>query len=87
MRDGKPIFKADVVGDTPEMIYLEGIHVHPDARNQGYGKRCLLQLCANFARQNRSVCLTINQRRADAVAFYAKAGFYYHSEYETIYLR
>src|SRR5918999_677991 len=22
MRDGKPIFKADIVGDTPEMIYL-----------------------------------------------------------------
>ena len=87
MRDGKPIFKADIVGNTPEMIYLEGIHVHPDDRNKGYGKRCLLQLCANFARQNRSVCLTINQRKADAVAFYVKAGFDYHSEYETIYLR
>jgi predicted GNAT family acetyltransferase len=87
MRNGKPIFKADIVGDTPEMIYLEGIHVHPHDRNKGYGKRCLLQLCSNFARQNRSVCLTINQRKADAVAFYVKAGFDYHSEYETIYLR
>lgn len=87
MRDGKPIFKADVVGDTPEMAYLEGIHVHQDLRHQGYGKRCLLQLCTNFARQNRSVCLTVNQRRANAVAFYARAGFEYHSEYQTIYLR
>jgi predicted GNAT family acetyltransferase len=87
MRDGKPIFKADVVGDTPEMIYLEGIHVHPDDRNKGYGKRCMLQLCANFARQNRSVCLTINQRKADKAAFYVRSGFDYHSEYQTIYLR
>lgn len=86
MRDGKAIFKADIVGDTPEMIYLEGIHVHPDERKKGYGRRCLLQLSSILARPNRSVCLTINQRRANAVAFYTSAGFYYHSEYETIYL-
>ena len=86
MRDGKPIFKADIIGDTPEMIYLEGIHVHPDERKKGYGKRCLLQLSSTLARPGRSVCLTINERRANAVAFYVRAGFDYHSEYETIYL-
>jgi predicted GNAT family acetyltransferase len=87
MRDGKAIFKADIVGDTPEMIYLEGIHVHADERKRGYGKRCLLQLSSILARPGRSVCLTINERRSNAVAFYARAGFDYHSEYETIYLR
>jgi predicted GNAT family acetyltransferase len=87
MRDGRAIFKADMVGDTPEMIYLEGIHVHPDERNKGYGKRCLLQLSSILARPGRSVCLTISERRANAVAFYVSAGFDYHSEYETIYLR
>jgi len=50
MRDGKAIFKADIVGSTPEMIYLEGIHVHPDERKKGYGKRCLLQLSSILAR-------------------------------------
>ena len=87
MRDGKPVFKADVIGDTPEMIYLEGIHVHPDYRNKGYGKRGLLQLCTNFARHNRSVCLTVNQRKADKAGFYVRSGFDYHSEYQTVYLR
>jgi len=87
MRDGKAIFKADVVGDTPEMAYLEGIHVHPDYRNKGYGKRCLLQLSSILLRRSRSICLTINERRANVVAFYTKAGFEYHSKYETIYLR
>lgn len=86
MRDGKAIFKADVIGDMPKMAYLEGIHVHPDERKKGYGKRCLLQLSSILARPGRSVCLTINERRANAVAFYARAGFDYHSEYETIYL-
>ena len=86
MRDGKAIFKADIVGSTPEMIYLEGIHVHPDERKKGYGRRGLLQLSSILARPGRSVCLTINERRANAVAFYVRAGFDYHSEYETIYL-
>ena len=87
MRDGKAIFKADVVGDTPEMIYLEGVHVNPDDRGKGYGKRGLLQLSSILLQRSRSICLTINERRANAVAFYARAGFDYHSEYETIYLR
>ena len=87
MRDGRAVFKADVVGDTPEMIYLEGVHVNSDDRGKGYGKRGLLQLSSILLQRSRSICLTVNQRRADAVAFYARAGFEYHSEYETIYLR
>ena len=87
MHEGKPIFKADVVGDTPEMIYLEGIHVDPQERSKGYGKRCLAQLSTMLLRHSRSICLTVNQRKADTVTFYVKAGFDFHSEYETIYLR
>ena len=87
MQEGKPIFKADVVGDTPEMAYLEGIHVDAQERSKGYGKRCLAQLSTMLLRQTRSICLTVNQRKAETVAFYVKAGFDFHSEYETIYLR
>jgi predicted GNAT family acetyltransferase len=87
MRDGKPIFKADLVGDTPEMIYLEGIHVDPDERSKGYGRRCLVQLCSILLRRSRGICLTVNERRANNIPFYVKAGFDFHSEYQTIYLR
>jgi predicted GNAT family acetyltransferase len=87
IHEGKPIFKADVIGDTPEMIYLEGIHVHPEERLRGYGKRCLIQLCSILLNHSQSICLTINQRKANTVAFYAKAGFDFHSEYQTIYLQ
>jgi len=44
------------------------------------------QLSTMLLRQSRSICLTVNQRNADTVAFYVKAGFDFHSEYETIYL-
>jgi len=86
IKDDVPVFKADIVGDTPEAIYLEGIHVTPEERMKGHGKRCLAQLSSTLLRRTKSICLTLNQRKADAVKFYVKAGFDFHSEYETIYL-
>jgi len=86
VKDDLPIFKADIVGDTPEAIYLEGIHVTPEERMKGHGKRCLAQLSSTLLRRTKSICLTVNQRKADTVKFYVKAGFDFHSEYETIYL-
>ncbi len=86
VKDDTPIFKADIVGDTPEAIYLEGIHVAPEERMKGHGKRCLAQLSSTLLRRTKSICLTVNQRKADTVKFYVKAGFDFHSEYETIYL-
>ena len=86
VKDDVPIFKADIVGDTPEAIYLEGIHVTAEERMKGHGKRCLAQLSSTLLRRTQSICLTVNQRKADTVRFYVKAGFDFHSEYETIYL-
>lgn len=86
VKENVAIFKADIVGDTPEAIYLEGIHVSPEERMKGHGKRCLAQLSSTLLRRTKSICLTLNQRKADAVKFYVKAGFDFHSEYETIYL-
>lgn len=86
VHQGTPIFKADIVGDTPEMIYLEGIYVNPQERLKGYGRRCLVQLCSRLLERSQSICLTVNQLKANTVAFYVKAGFEFHSEYETIYL-
>ena len=86
VKDDVPIFKADIVGDTPEAIYLEGIHVTPEERMKGHGKRCLAQLSSTLLRRTKSICLTVNQRKADTVRFYVKAGFDFHSEYQTIYL-
>jgi predicted GNAT family acetyltransferase len=86
MDQEKAIFKADIVGDTPEAIYLEGIYVHPQERLKGHGKRCLSHLSSILLTRTKSLCLTINQRKADAAGFYVKAGFDFHCEYETIYL-
>ena len=86
VRDGKLIFKADVIAEASQAIYLEGIHVHPEERLKGYGLRCLTQLGSTLLARSKSLCLTINQRNENALTFYAKAGFQFHSHYETIYL-
>jgi uncharacterized protein len=86
-QDGQLIFKADVVSQTPEVTYLEGVYVHPEARRKGYGLRCLTQLSSILLRSSRSVCLTANDRNQAAIALYKKAGYQFYSHYETIYLR
>jgi GNAT superfamily N-acetyltransferase len=81
------VFKADVIGETPEAVYLEGVYVHPEERLKGYGSRCLNQLGSMLLAGHKSICLTTNQENKKAVAFYARAGYEFHSHYETIYLR
>ena len=87
IRDNRLIFKADVIGETAEVTYLEAVHVHPEERRKGYGLRCLKQLSSNLLSRSRSICLTVNHRDKNAVTFYSKAGYRFHSHYETIYLR
>jgi uncharacterized protein len=86
VEDTRLMFKADVIGETPDVAYLEGIYVHPEERRKGYGSRSLSQLSALLLAQKKSICLTANDRNKIAVAFYTKVGFEFCSHYETIYL-
>jgi len=85
--DTRLMFKADVIGETPEVAYLEGVYVHPEERRKGHGWRCLTKLCSLLLAQKKSICLTANDRNSIAASFYAKVGFEFRSNYETIYLR
>lgn len=86
-RDNRLIFKADVIARTPQVIYLEGVHVHPEERRKGFGSRCLTQLSSILLSQAKSICLTINKKNEAASSFYEKVGYTFQSDYETIYLR
>jgi uncharacterized protein len=86
VEDGRLIFKAEVVSDTPEIIYLEGIWVDPQERGRGIGSRCISHLSRNLLLRSSSVCLLVNEKNRSARAFYEKAGFKFISYYDTIYL-
>lgn len=87
VQDGRLVFKADVIAETPQAIYVEGIHVHPEERMKGHGLRCLTQLSSILLARSESICLTVNEDNKKAVAFYNRAGYQFSSLYETIYLR
>jgi predicted GNAT family acetyltransferase len=85
--DQRLVFKADIVSETPQAAYLEGIYVHPEERRKGYAMRGLTQLSSMLLERSNSVCLSVNQRNKSAIALYTKAGYQFYSHYETIYLR
>jgi uncharacterized protein len=80
------IFKVDVVADTPEVIYLEGVYVNPNQRRQGLGLRCFSQLCDLLLARTVSICLLVNERNRRAQSLYHAAGYRLHSRYDTIFL-
>jgi ribosomal protein S18 acetylase RimI-like enzyme len=84
---GQLIFKADIVADTPEAVYLEGVYVHPQERRKGYGLRCITQLSRCLLARTEVVCLIVNERQEEAQAFYRRAGYKHTSDYDTIYLQ
>lgn len=85
--NGSLVFKADVVADTPDAIYLEGIYVNPEKRGQGYGLSCITQLTRSLLKRSRSICLLVNDRNHKAHHFYHRTGFRFQSYYTTIFLQ
>ena len=85
--DGQLLFKADVQAHTPDVVYLEGISVHPAERGAGLGRRCLTQLSRELLLHTRRVCLLVNEENERAHSFYRACGFKLRGVYDTIFLR
>lgn len=83
---GRLLFKADVMAETDEAAYLEGVYVAPGERGRGHGRRYLLQLGRVLGAHSRSVCLLVNEKNRGAQACYFNAGYRFRCYYETIYL-
>jgi predicted GNAT family acetyltransferase len=79
------MFKADIISETPETVFVEGVYVQPDIRRQGYGLSCMTQLARNILSRFGSVCLVVNEENARARAFYQKLGYKVRSAYSTAY--
>jgi ribosomal protein S18 acetylase RimI-like enzyme len=86
IEDGQLMFKADVVSETPEVIYLEGVYVNPSKRRNGIAVRLLIDLTNRLLAHANSVCLLANQENSAAIACYRKAGFKVRDLYDTVYL-
>jgi hypothetical protein len=86
VEEGKLTFKADVISDTAEAVYLEGVWVSPDKTGTGYGLRCMSQLALNLLSHTKSIVLLVNEDNKKAQRYYEKAGFSQRAVYDTIFL-
>jgi len=86
IRSGEVIFKADIISETPEVIYLEGIYVNPNYRNKGLGSRCLMQLGRGLLNRAQFIVVLVNENRTNAHRFFERVGFVASSVYDTLFL-
>lgn len=85
VENGRMIFKADIISETPQTAFIEGVYVQPEARRQGYGVRCMTQLARNLLGRVASTCLVVNEENERARAFYGKVGYEDRAWYNTAY--
>ena len=87
VEDRKLIFKADVISDTPDVIYVEGLYVRPEHRGRGAGAHCLAQLSRELLRRTKSIIGLVAEDKQDALHFLTKVGFTRRANYVTIFLK
>lgn len=86
VENGKLTFKADIISETSQVIYLEGVWISEDKRRQGFGASCMSELSRNLLKRAQSVCLLVNYKNSNAQAFYRKCGYQFRATYLTIFL-
>ncbi len=84
--EGKLMFKAEVITDTPDVVYLEGVWVDPAERGKGHGLRCISQMSRGLLMNTNAVCLLVNEKFQAAQRLYRKAGYKLIGYYDTIFL-
>lgn len=73
--DEKLVFKADIIAQTDDVIYLEGIYVAPEFRGKGIGPKCLSVLTVELLGRAANICLLSNVGFHAAHRSFEKAGF------------
>jgi hypothetical protein len=83
---GELIFKADVITETPQASYLEGVWVNPRRRHSGYGRRCWAELSRVLLDRRPSLCGFFNAENSVAHYFCERVGGTLLDSYGKVYL-
>ena len=67
-------FKAEASAWTPAAVQLQQVWVDPEARNRGYAKRGLRDLCRFLLGRVPAVCLFVRPENAPAIRVYEGIG-------------
>ena len=75
VENGRLLFKVDVVAQTDDVAYLEGVYVDADHRSRGIGSGCLAEVGLRLLNEVENVCLLSNVEFEHAHRSFLKAGF------------
>jgi len=82
----KLVFKADIIAETADVIYLEGVYVAAEYRGQGVGSSCLAALSLELLDRADNICLLSNTEFTNAHKSFAKAGYRATHECTTLFV-
>lgn len=82
----KLVFKADIIAETSEVAYLEGVYVGEEYRGKGIGPKCLSAMTVELLSRVAHVCLLSNVDFASAHRSFEKAGFRSSDECTTLFV-
>lgn len=84
--DDKVVFKVEIVSETEQAAYLEGVWTHPDYRGRSIARTCMNELVHRLTRQKKSVCLIVEPDETAARRIYEQVGFVPVADCRAIYL-
>jgi ribosomal protein S18 acetylase RimI-like enzyme len=85
IEDGRLLFKADIIADTPQASYIEGIYVTPEQRGKGLGGRCVTELGRILLKRTKALYLFVENQNSRTKSFYLKLGFTVAGQYDLLY--
>ncbi len=80
------VFKADIIAETDNVIYLEGVYVSEKYRGKGIGSECLAALALELLGRVEHICLLSNVEFKNAHRSFVKAGFRHTDECTTLFV-
>jgi len=85
VENGELVFKADIIAETSDAIYLEGVYVSESYRGLGVGSSCLASLSRSLLHRVSHISLLSNVSFHGAHKSFVKAGFKNTDECTTLF--
>jgi predicted GNAT family acetyltransferase len=85
IEDDRLVFKTDVIADTPQASYIEGVYVTPNERGKGLGRQCLIGLRRILMNRAKAIYLFVENQNLRTKSFYLNLGFTVAGQYDLLY--